>query len=167
MKFKKLLEKYKCNGCFTFKPKEDFEEKCNVPTNRAGIYLIYKIIKNSETLSYIGSSGQKINGKLKVRKSGLGGMKDRLVNGYHPKFGKIKRKKTFPEQMIKENISQIKIYWWITYDGNANKDFPTDIENNLSALYKSKFARLPEWHKQLLHCNKATMKLKEKEHFEK
>lgn len=144
--FKKHLEKYKNNGVFTFKPFEKLEEKCNALTDKAGIYLIFKITNNIDTLIYIGSSGQKKDGKLKVRKSGLGGMKDRLVNGYHPKFGKIKRKKVFPQQMIKENIPQLKIKWWVTWD-NGNNDFPTDIEKILSNTYLNKFGYLPEWHK--------------------
>lgn len=141
-----LLEKYKVTNCFCFKPFEDLEYKCNAPTSAGGVYLIYEVQNKLETLIYIGSSGQRRNGELKVRKSGLGGMKDRLVNGYHPKFGKIRRKKAFPEQMLKENTSEIKVYWWVTYEIN-HKDFPTDIEKNLSKLYLSKFNKMPRWHK--------------------
>jgi len=116
-----------------------------------GIYLIYKLIDNKEILIYIGSSGQIKNGILSVRKSGLGGMKDRLVNGYHPnRFGeekRLKRKVAFLKQMNNENINTLKFYWYVTYD-NINKDVPTTIEKVLSNNYISLYKRLPDWHKQ-------------------
>ncbi len=142
-----ILDKYKDNGVFSFEPNEDLKEKCKAPTEKAGIYLIYKIIDGEETLIYIGSSGQKKEGRLKVRKSGLGGMKDRIVNGYHPKFGKVKRRKIFPGKMREENIPKIKFYWWVTYDFNTHNDFPTDIEKELTNSYRNEFGCLPEWHK--------------------
>ena len=144
--FDKLLKQYKVKGYFTFKPKESLEVKCNAPTDQNGIYLIYKIVNSQEVLIYIGSSGQIKDGTLKTRQSGLGGMKDRIVNGYHPKFGKIKRKKVFPNQMIIENISELKIYWWVTH-GNENNDIPTEVERTLKGLYFNKYGCLPAWHK--------------------
>ena len=102
--FESELKKYKTNGVFSFKQNESLEHKCNAPTDKNGIYLIYKVTSNIEELIYIGLSGQMKNGVLKTRQSGLGGMKDRIVNGYHPKFGKIKRRIAFPAQMKIENI---------------------------------------------------------------
>jgi hypothetical protein len=141
------LNKYKTNGTFSFKPSESLKDKCNAPINQSGIYLIYKIIDEEEILIYIGSSGQKkSDGTLKNRK---GGMKDRLVNGYHPnRFGeikRIKRHKAFPQQMQKEDIAELKFYWWVTYDNNIS-DFPTDVETILREIYRSKFQKLPDWH---------------------
>ena|ERR1035437_8073244 len=87
------------------------------------------------------------DGSLKTRK---GGLKDRLINGYHPnQFGqitRIKRHKAFPMQMVNENILELKIYWWVTYD-TFHKDFPTDIESLLSEKYIQKHTKLPDWHK--------------------
>ena len=143
--FESILNKYKIKGCFSFKSNELLEGKCNAPTDKSGVYLIFKVINSTEILIYIGSSGQKKDGKIKTRKSGLGGMKDRLVNGYHPKFGKIKRQYSFPAQMKKENIPEIKIYWWITYD-DKNTDFPTEVETILKRKYLLEFGKLPEWH---------------------
>ncbi len=144
--FEKILNKYKIKGYFTFKPFESLESKCNAPTDKNGIYLIYKIMNTQEELIYIGSSGQMKDGKLKTRKSGLGGMKDRIVNGYHPKFGKIRRKKAFPIQMNIENIPQLKFYWFVTYD-DENKDIPSEVEKKLTNEYKNIFGKLPDWHK--------------------
>lgn len=73
-------------------------------------------------------------------------MKDRIVNGYHPKFGKVKRKYAWPEQMRIENIAFIEVHWWVTWD-YKNKDFPMDVEGLLREEYLSEYVRLPEWHK--------------------
>jgi hypothetical protein len=144
-----FLEKYRLKDNFTFEPHEDFEQKCNAPTDNGGVYLIYKIKDTLETLVYIGSSGQRDkNGKLKIRQ---GGLFDRLVNGYHPnRFGeikRIKRKRAFPKHMKNTGISKIVIYWWATFNGDYF-DFPTDIEKKLTSDYFNKYKRLPEWHKQ-------------------
>jgi len=143
------LKKYKDNGTFSLTPSkaEILGKKCNAPDDKSGVYLIYKVVGIQEVLIYIGSSGQKNpDGTLKVRQ---GGMKDRLVNGYHPnRFGeakRIKRQKAFPKQMEKERISELKIYWWVTYD-NDFSDFPTDVETVLREKYRSKFHKLPDWH---------------------
>lgn len=144
--FDNILERYSNKGSFTFSPNERLESKCNAPTNQNGVYLIYKVEDDNETLLYIGSSGQFRNGVMSVRKSGLGGMKDRLVNGHHPKFGKIGRKKAFPNQMNKENIDKIKIYWWVTWDNNQN-DVPTKVEGQLKQIYEDKYSKSPPWHR--------------------
>lgn len=143
------LKKYKDNGTFSLRPSqsETLSKKCNAPDDKGGVYLIYKVVGKEDVLIYIGSSGQKnSDGTLKVRQ---GGMKDRLVNGYHPnRFGqdkRIKRQKAFPLQMEKEGILELKIYWWVTYD-NDFSDFPTDVETVLREKYRDKFHKLPDWH---------------------
>lgn len=146
MRFEKELNKYRKSGRFSFKRNETLEERCNAPTNQSGIYLIYKVVNSDEILLYIGSSGQGKNGQLKTRKSGLGGMKDRIVNGYHPKFGKIRRKVIFPQQMVLENINELIFYWWVTYD-DEYQDYPTDVEYQLCEKYRHVNKKLPDWHK--------------------
>ncbi len=146
--FDNELRKYKTCNSFNFKSSESFKEKCNAPADKSGVYLIFKILSGQEILIYIGSSGRKTkDGELKTRK---GGMKDRLVNGYHPnrfdQIKRIKRHKAFPMQMQVEKISELKFYWWVTYD-NDNFDFPTDVETILREKYLSYFAKLPDWHK--------------------
>src|SRR5258706_1389285 len=105
------LKKYLDNGTFSLKPSqsETLNKKVNAPADKGGVYLIYKVAGKQEVLIYIGSSGQKnSDGTLKVRQ---GGMKDRLVNGYHPnRFGqdkRIKRQKAFPLQMEVEGILEL------------------------------------------------------------
>lgn len=140
----KTLTNYNIKGEFTFKPNESLIIKCNAPTNYSGIYLIYY----KEEIIYIGSSGQKINGELKTRKCGIGGMKDRIVNGFHPKFDKIKRKKIFPLIMKELNMDEITFKWYVTYDYTNNFDFPTDIEKKILNQFKSTNEnQKPSWHK--------------------
>ena len=146
--FDSYLEKYKNAGKFNFTSSESLKDKCNAPIDKGGVYLIYKVSEGNEILIYIGSSGQrKEDGTIKVRK---GGMKDRLVNGYHPhRFGEAKRIgrcEAFPRHMQAANISELKFYWWVTYDDD-NSDFPTDVEAMLRVKYLEKFQKLPEWHK--------------------
>ncbi len=108
------------------------------------------MIKKKEILIYIGASGQKtLKRTLKIRK---GGIYDRLINGYHPnRFGeskRIKRYKAFPNQMLKEEIPQIKIYWWVTHN-DKYLDFPTDVEAFLMKIYCDTFEARPDWHNKL------------------
>lgn len=142
------LNKYSKKGKFQYKATQNLREVCTAPSNYAGIYLIYEQLTKKEKLVYIGSSGQRDkNGKIKIRN---GGLFDRITNGYHPnRFGqekRIKRNKAFPLYMQSANISQINIYWFVTYDDEFS-DFPTDIEKILTENYIKKFGKKPEWHK--------------------
>jgi hypothetical protein len=141
-----LLEKYKSKGHFEFTPFDSLEQKCNAPTDKGGVYLIYEIRNNYRRLIYVGSSGQRnADGSLKIRQSGLGGMKDRIVNGYHPGYRKVERKKAWPEMMRIQKIEKIVVYWWVTFDSEF-KDFPTDVEKMILNNYILKYGSKPKWH---------------------
>lgn len=87
-----ILTKYKNNGYFDFEPDDKLVSVCNAPTNKSGVYLVWNSTCNgNKELIYIGRSGKKENGKIVHRKAGLGGIKDRLVNGHQ--FGKLPRKR--------------------------------------------------------------------------
>ena len=139
-----ILEKYNNKGEFSFRKDDDLKNKCNAPTSYSGIYLIYY----KDKLIYIGSSGQLKDGQLKTRVSGLGGIKDRIVNGYHPKFGKVKRRKIFPIIMENSNMNEILIKWYVTCDNIINFDLPNEIEKRILNLYLFENEnRKPIWHK--------------------
>ena len=138
------LTKYKNNNHFFFEATQKLSEVCNAPTDKSGVYLIYKLAKGKIELIYIGSSGQKNkDGSLKTRTAGFGGLKDRLVNG--KQFGGS-RKVTFPLVMKLQNIDALDIYWYVTHD-DTHKDFPRDIEVILIEKFHSIYGRLPEWNK--------------------
>jgi len=139
------LTKYKHNDHFFFKATQKLAEVCNAPTDKSGVYLIYRLAKGKITLVYIGSSGQKNkDGTIKTRTAGLGGIKDRLVNG--KQFGGS-RKVTFPIVMKLQKIDALDIYWWVTHDNN-HQDFPRDIEKILIEKFHSIYGTLPEWNKE-------------------
>ena len=143
--FESILTVYSMRGRFTFRFDEDLKEKCDAPCDRAGAYLIYETPESPNNLLYIGSSGQKLDGKVKVRQSGLGGMRDRIVNGYHPRFGKTPRKKSFPAEMKRAGIDEIAICWWVTCCAESGNP-PTDVERWLADAYRERYGRLPPWH---------------------
>ena len=141
------LEKYTNTNHFFFKPTDSLKEVCNAPTDKSGIYIVYALKNGRIELIYIGSSGKKlVDGNVKIRKSGLGGIKDRLVNGHH--FGKIARKKSWPIKMLAENIEALDVYWWITYE-NKIKDCPLEMESMLLHKYFDINGNLPKWNKAL------------------
>lgn len=139
------LNKYKKHSRFVFTVHDSLARVCNAPTDKSGIYIVYEERDNESELIYIGSSGQKNkDGSLKVRKSGLGGMKDRIVNGHQ--FGKVSRKRSWVKQMQIEKVNALKVLWWVTYDNDA-KDFPTDVERKLINKFKEIYNCLPRWNR--------------------
>lgn len=136
-----ILQKYQHCGNFKFRRFDDLKDVCNAPTNKSGVYLVWTEIGGERYLLYIGRSGKMENGKIKLRKSGLGGMKDRLVNGQQ--FGKMARRRSWPMIMEKQGISELEIYWYDT-----GTDDPDDIEGKLLKEVLDAFGNLPPWNSQ-------------------
>lgn len=84
---------------------------------------------------------KKTNDTIIHRKAGLGGIKDRVVNGHQ--FGKVPRKQSWPEQMKLHSIDCLCIYWFDT-----QYDDPVMIEHQLLAEYEEQNKELPVWNKQ-------------------
>jgi hypothetical protein len=134
------LKKLK-KGTFELTLNDNLRDKCNAPSDMCGIYIVY----TSKELIYIGRSGRKLqNGSMRIRKAGLGGIKDRIVNGHHPLFGKIPRRKSWQIQMKKEKIEKLRIDWFVC---DEYTDCPKNIEKSLLMSYREK-GKLPKWHKQ-------------------
>lgn len=121
--FEHLL-KYKHCGHFTFKQEDDLKEVCNAPTNKSGVYMVWTTVDNERNLLYIGRSGKMENGVIVHRKAGLGGIKDRLVNGHQ--FGKIARRRSWPMVMEKLGLREIEVNWYDT-----GLDDPVTVEHEL------------------------------------
>ena len=137
-----ILSKYKNRGQFEFRPFDNLFSVCNAPTNKSGVYLIWDITDSSNReLIYIGRSGKMVNGIVEHRKAGLGGIKDRLVNGHQ--FGKEPRKRIWPIVMKQEGISKLFINWFDT-----ENDDPVSIEKALLSEVNELFGFLPKWNKQ-------------------
>ncbi|MEO6849785.1 MAG: hypothetical protein ABI203_02970 [Mucilaginibacter sp.] len=141
------LKKYKENAHFFFNPTDSLKEICNAPSNKSGIYLVYSLERGQVELIYIGRSGKlDKDGSMFIRKAGLGGLKDRIVNGHQ--FGKVPRRRSWPIQMFKEDIEALDVYWYVTHSGSFN-DCPDIIENKLLVKYSNIYGCLPRWNNQI------------------
>ncbi len=110
-----ILKKYKeDHGSFAFNGHDNLKLVCCAPNKKAGVYLFYDITNGHRSLIYIGCSGLINNdGTLSIRKTPLGGIRARIVNGHQ--FGKVKRYESLPLQMKIDNISILEIHWFVTH----------------------------------------------------
>lgn len=136
------LAKYKQTDHFFFRSTDNLLKVCNAPADCSGVYIVYALQKGKIELIYIGCSG-KINedGRLFIRPSGIGGIKDRLVNG--KQFGKPRRN-SWRQQLINEDIEALDVYWYVTHN-NSFIDSPRELEKKLLKKFKSIYGRLPKW----------------------
>lgn len=140
------LNKYDHKDHFFYTPYDDLKEGCNAPTDKSGVYVIYALKNGRIELIYIGCSGKVQNdGTIFIRNSGLGGIKDRLVNG--KQFG-TPRKHTWKILMISEQIEALDIYWYVTHN-DIYVDCPRVLENKLLKRYHEVYGRLPKWNSEL------------------
>ncbi len=136
------LEKYKNRDHFFFTPNDNLLKVCNAPMDKGGVYLIYALKDGRIELVYIGRSGEiKQDGSLFIRKAGIGGLKDRLVNG--KQFGDVRRI-SWKKRMIEERIEALDIYWYITHN-EKYVDCPRVIENAILQRHFAIHKRLPRW----------------------
>ena len=137
-----VLHKYQHCGSFKFRQSADLKDVCNAPTDRSGVYMVWAIVGGERTLLYIGRSGKMKNGVIEHRKAGLGGIKDRLVNGHQ--FGKMARRRSWPLIMEKEGFSELDVYWYDT-----GLDDPQKVERGLLEEYQEAVGNLPPWNANL------------------
>lgn len=135
-----ILSKYNHNGRFDFRPNDDLSQVCNAPTNKSGVYMVWAATNPSnKELIYIGRSGIKKDGIMKHRKDGIFG---RLVKGYQ--FGRIQRRKSWPNIMKEYGISVLSVCWYDT-----DKDNPEEIEDKLLSEHIYYFNdKKPKWNKR-------------------
>jgi len=136
------LNNYKNKGSFSFKRDKKLEKVCNAPTKSSGIYIVYSMAESKDKPIYIGSSGKmQKDGKIRHRKNGLYG---RIVNG--KQFDKSRRKLSWPKKMKEQQIDELNIYWYVTFD-DENTDIPAYVEAVSIQKYYNKFRSLPDWNK--------------------
>ena len=135
------LKRYTHNDSFYFNINDHLVKVCNVPTNTAGIYLVYAMRDGRSRLVYIGVSGKvSNNGLIKIRHGGIFG---RIVDG--KQFGKSRRI-SWKERMVMENIEKLYIEWFDTYTDHNH--IPKAIEGQLLQSYYDSFFKLPSWNKE-------------------
>lgn len=141
------LTKYRHEGHFLLRPHDNLREVCNAPNNYSGVYLVYALKQGKIDLIYVGRSGKhNADGSMFIRKAGLGGLKDRIVNGHQ--FGKIPRRISWLNQMAKKKIEALDIYWYVTHN-DSYSDCPRVVENKLLQIHVDTFGRLPRWNNEL------------------
>ncbi|MBN2165607.1 MAG: hypothetical protein JW717_04970 [Marinilabiliaceae bacterium] len=139
------LNKYKNKSHFYFRPSDNLGQVCNAPTDKSGVYIVYALKGGQIELIYIGCSGQvKADGSLFIRKAGLGGLKDRLVNG--KQFGEP-RQNSWKFKMVTDKIEALDVYWYVTHDEKII-DCPRILENSLLKKYYDIYGRLPKWNNE-------------------
>ena len=122
----KEVKKFKIGGSFTFTPDQNLEEVCTAPDNGNGVFLVYAVDGETKELIMVGSTGTIQNdGTLKSKS---GGLYDKIVNGQQ--FAKTGRKYTWPTQMKKENIVQLEVFWYETFNAKTSI-IPTFLEAQL------------------------------------
>jgi hypothetical protein len=139
------LNKYKHAGHFSFSPSSNLRRVCNAPTDKSGVYVVYASKSDHKELVYIGCSGKVLDRILYIRKAGLGGIKDRLVNG--KQFGEP-RHCSWKRQMRHDKIEELDIYWYVTHNDEF-VDCPRVLENKLLKIFMSTYGRLPSWNLEL------------------
>jgi len=132
------LEKYTHRGHFVFRRTDSLKDVCNAPDNKSGVYVVWTTFREQRVIVYIGRSGRMENGVIVHRKAGLGGMKDRLVNGHQ--FGKVPRKHSWPEVMEYFGLNELEVYWYDT-----ENDDPVQVEHEILAAVKEEYGQLPPW----------------------
>ncbi|MCF8379324.1 MAG: hypothetical protein K9H49_07090 [Bacteroidales bacterium] len=140
------LNKYEQNDHFFFKPTDNLGQVCNAPADRSGVYIIYALKEGRIELIYIGRSGEvKQDGSLFIRKAGIGGLKDRLING--KQFGEPRRN-SWKVKMLTEKIEALDVYWYATHNDRF-VDCPRILENKLLQIHSDIYGRLPRWNNEL------------------
>lgn len=139
------LKPYKETDHFFFTTDKNLKEVCNAPSDKSGVYIVFALKNGRIELVYIGRSG-KLNKDqtMFVRKAGLGGIKDRIVNGHQ--FGKVPRRISWPYVMEIEKIEALDVYWYITHNEKYN-DCPIDVERCLLNKYREIYGCFPRWNK--------------------
>ena len=133
------LQKYQNHGYFVFKRTDNLKDVCNAPCDRSGVYVIWTTFKEQRLIVYIGCSGRMgKDGQIIHRKAGLGGLKDRLVNGHQ--FGKEARRRSWPKAMEHFGLDKLEVYWYDT-----ENDDPEEVEHKILAEVKEEYGQLPPW----------------------
>jgi hypothetical protein len=145
------LISYSQHDHFIFTPESSLRVVCNAPTDKSGVYLVYSLLVDRKELIYIGSSGAKLSdGSIRIRKAGLGGIKDRIVNGVQ--FGE-RRTLSWPKKMLCNNIPAIEVWWYIThgpstYGLESPHDCPIEVERRLIDDFVRYVGRFPLWNRK-------------------
>ncbi|MBE6331740.1 MAG: hypothetical protein E7070_05500 [Bacteroidales bacterium] len=136
-----FLNKYQDKGKFLYRYDQNFEDICNAPYDKSGVFYITTLEqkREDEKILYIGCSGQldKSTNEIKLRKKIGTGLKGRLVHGHY--FGKVQGHIAWPNKMLKSGLDYIRVRWYNTED-----DIPNDIKSLMLAECEQ-LGKSPSW----------------------
>ena len=136
----KELKKFKTTNSFNLTLENNLEEVCNASDNGSGVFLVYDATNEEKELIMVGSTGTIQNdGTLKSKN---GGLYDKIVNGHQ--FAKTGRKYSWPAQMKKEEISNLEVVWYETFN-EKSKAIPTFVEGQILQNFLDENGKLPRW----------------------
>lgn len=136
----KELKKIKVKNQFQFTINYSLDEVCNASETGSGIFLVYSVSGEEKELIMVGSTGTIQNdGTLKSKN---GGLFDKIVNGHQ--FAKTARKYTWSTQMKLENITNLEVAWYETFN-DKNKIIPTFLEGQILQNFLDENGKLPRW----------------------
>ena len=136
----KELKKFKTTNSFSLTLDNNLEEVCNASDNGSGVFLVYDATNEEKELIMVGSTGTIQNdGTLKSKN---GGLYDKIVNGHQ--FAKTGRKYSWPAQMKKEEISNLEVVWYETFN-EKSKAIPTFVEGQILQNFLDENGKLPRW----------------------
>lgn len=136
----KELKKLKVKNQFQFTVNDSLEEVCNASETGSGIFLVYSVNEEVKELIMVGSTGTIQNdGTLKSKN---GGLFDKIVNGHQ--FAKTARKYSWPTQMKSENLMNLEVAWYETFN-DKNKVIPTFLEGQILQNFLDENGKLPRW----------------------
>ncbi len=136
----KELKKFKTTNSFNLTLESNLEEACNASDNGSGVFLVYDATNEEKELIMVGSTGTIQNdGTLKSKN---GGLYDKIVNGHQ--FAKTGRKYSWPAQMKKEEITNLEVVWYETFN-EKSKAIPTFVEGQVLQNFLDENGKLPRW----------------------
>ncbi|GGC43088.1 hypothetical protein GCM10011386_39200 [Parapedobacter defluvii] len=133
-----FLNKYKIHGEYPLGKGQSHSKRCDAPKDGRGVYVV---LRGDEVL-YISCSGlvRANSDEPKVREADGGGLWGRITGGKLPGVGRQR----IHQKLVSENIDEVTIKWWVTYD-ETYQDNPEDVIDTMKSEYIDNHGRFPKW----------------------
>ena len=116
------LRKYKQTGHFFFKPPESLKEKCNAPSNKCGVYVIFALK----------------GGRIELVKIGSTNLDENLLDQI------IKEQLLLKSKLYQEKIEALDIYWYVTQTSKVLDD-PHKVMVKVIKTHTMINGKAPRW----------------------
>lgn len=116
------LRKYKQTGHFFFKPIDSLTEKCNAPSDKCGVYVIFALK----------------GGRIELVKIGSTNLDENLLDQI------TKEQLLLKSKFQQEKIEALDIYWYVTQT-NQIVDDPNKVMNKVVKTHTMINGKAPRW----------------------